>query len=79
MSERMREIQRKRQAFHLMGAWLLATILRQPELAIDATKEVQEKTLNEESEGFKDIHFWFYSLYAYVHWKEDMVNILLNH
>ena len=44
-------------------AWLLATVLGQLELAIDATKEAQEKNLTcEETEGFGDIHSWCYCL-----------------
>ena len=59
-------------------AWLLATILKQLELAIDSTKSAREKTLiDEETQGLKDIHSWCHRLYAYVHWKEDVVRTLL--
>jgi len=59
-------------------AWLLATILKQLELAIDSTKSAREKTLiDEETQGLTDIHSWCHRLYAYVHWKEDVVRTLL--
>jgi hypothetical protein len=59
-------------------AGLLATILRQLELAIDSTKSALEKTLiDEETQGLKDMHSWCHRLYAYVHWKEDVVRTLL--
>ena len=59
-------------------AWLLATILKQLELAIGSTKSAREKTqIDEKTQGLYNIHSWCHRLYAYVHWKEDVVRTLL--
>ena len=59
-------------------AWLLATLLKQLELAIGSTKSAREKGLiYEETRGLRNVHYWCYRLCAYVHWKEDVVRTLL--
>ena len=58
--------------------WLLATLLRQVELAINATKDAREQKLtSDEVDGLNDTNIWCYCLYAYVHWREDIVKTLL--
>jgi hypothetical protein len=59
-------------------AWLLATILKELELSVAATKCAREKKQTEqEVEGMANIHGWCQRLYSYVHWKEDIVKTLL--
>ena len=59
-------------------ARLLATMLEQLELAIGFTKSAREKTLiDKETWGLTNIQSWCHCLYAYVHWKEDVVRALL--
>ena len=59
-------------------ARLLATILKQLELSVTATKDAREKKQKErEVECMANIHACCQRLYLYVHWKEDIVKTLL--
>ena len=59
-------------------ALLLATILEQLGLAIDATKEARENNLTDkETVGLNEVHRWCYCLFAYVYWKEGVIKTLL--
>jgi hypothetical protein len=57
-------------------AWLLAKMLQQLELAIEAMN-AEKLTDQEIIEELENIDSWCQHLYAYVHWKEDVVETLL--
>ena len=58
-------------------AWLLATIIKQLELAVNGVRIVRE-TQKEDGKGeIEDIHTWCHRLYAYLHWKVDVAQTLL--
>lgn len=59
-------------------AWLLATMLRQLELATSATRSARKnKETDKETRGLRNIHAWCFCLDAYVHWREGVVKTLL--
>jgi hypothetical protein len=58
-------------------AWLLATIVKKVELAVDAARTTRETQKGDGKGEIEDIHAWCHRLYAYVYWKEDVVQTLL--
>lgn len=59
-------------------AWLLATMLEELELAVEATRDSRvRKDTAEETKEMANVHGWCHRLYAYVNWKEGVVKTLL--
>jgi hypothetical protein len=58
-------------------AKLLATIINKVELAVDAARTTRETQKGDEKGEIEDIHAWCHRLYAYLYWKEDVVQTLL--
>ena len=58
-------------------ARLLATIINKVELAVDAARTMRETQKGDEKGEIENIHAWCHRLYAYLYWKEDVVQILL--
>jgi len=58
-------------------AWLLATIIKKVELTVNAARTMRETQKGDRKGEIEDIHAWCHRLYAYVYWKEEVVQTLL--
>ncbi|KIM48631.1 hypothetical protein M413DRAFT_20991 [Hebeloma cylindrosporum] len=61
-----------------LGFWaaLLATIIKKLEVAVDEVRTMRE-TQVEERGAMEGVHGWCHRLYAFLHWKDGVVQILL--